>query len=302
MILSLGLTPALQRTLFLKSFEVNEVNRASSVAVSAAGKALNTARVLSFLGADCTVAAFNGGHNGELINDFLVEYGVDSALTPMSGETRICTTVLDQHSGTVTELVEEAPQPTEAEIQSFIHDNLNLVKRSRLLVISGTLPPYAGDDFYCQFTAVARAAGIPVIIDSHKSALLSVLPDKPLLAKLNLRELEATFGCCVESDDQVRELLKRVVRLGAQSVLMTRGKDDAWLVDEHQTLKLTPPRIDKPVNPIGSGDCATAGIAYKLFKGCSLEEAVVFGLACGSANVETPLPAQFDLKRVSELL
>lgn len=302
MILSLGLTPALQRTLFFKSFKVNEVNRAATVKISAGGKSVNTARALAALGADCTVVAFNGGHNGDLINTFLTEYGVDSALTPISAETRICTTVLDQASGTVTELVEEAPQPTESEIRSFVHDNVKLVRNSSLLVISGTLPPYADDDFYCHFTSVARCMNIPVVIDSHKGALLSVLPDKPLVAKLNLRELEATFDCPVESDDQIEELLKRVVKLGAQSVLMTRGEDDAWLVDQHQSLKLTPPAIDKPVNPIGSGDCVTAGIAYKLLSGCSLKEAALFGLACGSANVETPQPAQFDLKRVLELL
>ena len=302
MILCLGLTPALQRTLLFKSLEINEVNRALAVAVSAAGKSLNTARALASLGAECKVAGFNGGYNGEQINRFLTEYGVDSALTTMSGETRICSTLLDQESGTVTELVEEAPEPSQTGIQSFVDDNVNLIKHCKMLVISGTLPPYAGDDFYCHFTSVARKLGIPVVIDSHKSALLSVLPDKPLMAKLNLRELEATFDCVVESDDQIEELLKRVLEQGARSVFMTHGKDDAWLVDENQTLKLTPPKIDKHVNPIGSGDCTTAGIAHKLSSGCSLQEAVAFGIACGSANVETLLPAEFDLQRVLELV
>jgi 1-phosphofructokinase family hexose kinase len=302
MILCLGLTPALQRTLLFKSLEINEVNRALAVAVSAAGKSLNTARALASLGAECKVAGFNGGYNGELINRFLIEYGVDSALTAMSGETRICSTLLDQESGTVTELVEEAPEPSQTGIQSFVDDNVNLIKHCKMLVISGTLPPYAGDDFYCRFTSVARKTDVPVVIDSHKSALLSVLPDKPLMAKMNLRELEATFDCVVESDDQIEELLKRVLEQGARSVFMTHGRDDAWLVDENQTLKLTPPEINKHVNPIGSGDCTTAGIAYKLSSGCSLKEAAAFGLACGSANVETLLPAEFDLQRVSELV
>ena len=302
MILCLGLTPALQRTLFFKSLDVNEVNRVSSVAVSAAGKSLNTARALASLGSKCKVAGFNGGHNGDLINRFLAEYGVDSALTSMTGETRICTTLLDQDCGTVTELIEEAPEPSKAEMQSFIDDNVELIKNSEMLVISGTLPPYAGDDFYCQFTAVARDEGVPVVIDSHKRALLSVLPDKPLMVKLNLRELEATFGCSVESDDQIEELLRRILSLGARSVFMTRGKDEAWLVDKNLCLNLTPPEIDNHVNTVGSGDCTTAGIAYKLSCGLSLQEAAGFGLACGSANVETLLPAEFDIQRVLELI
>jgi len=302
MILCLGLTPALQRTLLFKSIQVDEVNRVQSVTVSAAGKSLNTARALATLGCECKVSGFNGGYNGDLINQFLTEYGVDSALTPMSGETRICTTLLDETTGTVTELVEEAPQPNEEEIRSFIDENVNLVRDCEMLVISGTLPPYAGEDFYCHFTAVAREYGVPVVIDSHRTALLSVLPDKPLMAKLNLRELETTFGCIVDSDEKTEMLLRRILAQGARSVFMTCGKDTAWLIDDSGSVKFTPPQIRKHVNPIGSGDCTTAGIAYKIAHGSSLEEAAAFGLACGSANVETLLPAQFSPDRVVELL
>lgn len=302
MILCLAIAPALQRTLIFNSLEINEVNRVSSVKISAAGKSLNCARALASLGAHCKVAGFNGGHNGDQVNSYLAEYGVDSALTAMSAETRICTTLLDMDSDTVTELVEEASEPSGSEVQRFVDDNVNLINKSAVLVICGTLPPYIDNDFYCHFTSAAREAGVPVVIDSHKSALLSVLPDKPLMAKLNLRELETTFGCKVENDDRIEQLLKLVVEQGAQSVFMTRGKDDAWLVDDNQILKFTPPSIEKHVNPIGSGDCATAGIAFKLAEGSSLQEAAAFGLACGSANVETLLPAVLDARRVNELV
>ena len=302
MILCLAIAPALQRTLVFNSLEINEVNRVSSVTLSAAGKALNSARALASLGAKCKVAGFNGGHNGLIVNGYLSEYGVSSAMTFISAETRICTTLLDLGSGTVTELVEEAPKPSEGEIRKFVDDNVKLIKNSAMLVICGTLPPYIEDDFYCHFTSAARDAGVPFVIDSHKKALLSVLPDRPLVAKLNLRELETTFNCSVDSDKQIEELLQRVVEMGARSVFMTCGKDDAWLVDNDGICKIAPPAIDKHLNPIGSGDCTTAGIAFKLSEGAALQDAAAFGLACGSANVETLLPAQFDVDRVGELL
>jgi tagatose 6-phosphate kinase len=302
MILCLGLAPALQRTMIFKSLEVNEVNRAVSVVISAAGKSVNTARALASLGGRCRVAGFNGGVNGDMINRLLDEYDVDSALTRMSAETRICTTLIDEGGGSVTELVEEAPLPSDDEIQAFVDTNVKLIESCEMLVISGTLPPYAGSDFYCHFTSAAAEAGVPVVIDSHKSALLSVLADKPVMAKLNLRELEATFDCTVKTDEQIQLLLNRIIDSGAASVLMTRGREPAWLVTASQTLKIRPPEIERHVSPIGSGDCTTAGIAYKLSLGSSLEESARFGLACGSANVETLIPADFRVERVLELV
>lgn len=301
MILCLGLAPALQRTLIFSSFELNAVNRASRVVLSAAGKSLNTARAVANLGGRCCVAGFNGGHNGELVNCYLKEYGIDSAFTPMSAETRICSTLIDKSSGSVTELVEEAPQPNDAEVKAFMDGNVALIRSCEMLVICGTLPPDFEDEFYCHFTSAAASAGVPVVIDSHKQGLLSVLPDMPLMAKLNLRELETTFGCKVECDSQIEDLLKRIISFGAQNVFMTRGGDDSWLVTAGRTIKITPPSIERHLNPIGSGDCTTAGTAVKLQQGDSLEEAVRFGLACGSANVESLLPAELDLKRVKEL-
>jgi fructose-1-phosphate kinase PfkB-like protein len=177
MILCLGLTPALQRTMIFGSMHLNDVNRVKQVVISAAGKPINTARAMAVLGAECKVAGFNGGHNGGLVNGFLAEYGITSALTSMSSETRICSTLIDESSGAVTELVEEAPRPSPQEIDAFIKDNITLLPECDLLVMCGTLPPFAPNNFYCNFSRAAAELNIPVVIDSHKSALLAVLPE-----------------------------------------------------------------------------------------------------------------------------
>ena len=61
MILCLGTTPTVQRTIFLKRLEIDAVNRAHSVIESASGKALNVARVLTTLGKPCVALGFAGG-------------------------------------------------------------------------------------------------------------------------------------------------------------------------------------------------------------------------------------------------
>jgi 1-phosphofructokinase family hexose kinase len=291
-ILCLGLTPALQRTLFFDTLVINEVNRAKLVLESAAGKALNTARALSTLGMPVQVAGLNGGTTGRKIEALLKAYGVTSVQTSMRPETRICTTLIDQPKGTITELVEEAPDPGTSTLKRFLRDNLNHLEQASALVISGTLPPFAPEDFYVPFVRAAVARDIPVIIDSHKAPLLHLLQERPLLVKLNVHEVAITFKRKIKTERDIVECMNKLLALGASNVIITQGAKAAYLMTGFGALwRALPSKLDKVVNPIGSGDCTTAGIVCKLLKRRPLPEALAFGLACGTANATTPTPA-----------
>ena len=302
-VLCLGLTPVLQRTLVFKRLEIDEVNRAGKVVESAAGKALNTARALVTLGTPAETAGFNGGETGARITAYLKAYGVGTrTLTPMKAPTRICSTLIDQAAGTVTELVEEAPEPGRAAVKQFVADNLKRVAGASMLVISGTLPPFVKDGFYVPFVKAAAEAGVPVVIDSHKTALINVLFERPLLAKLNVRELETTLGERFRTEAQIVRGMKDLQGMGAQNVFLTHGGKASYLLTQRGAVWcFTPPEIAAHVNPIGSGDCTTAGIVHMLLKGKGMKDASVFGLACGSANVESQTPADLDVGRVAKL-
>ncbi len=301
-VLCLGLTPTLQRTLVFDRLEMDEVNRARQVVESAGGKALNAARALVALGTPTQVAGFNGGDTGRRVTAYLSAYGVDArTLTTTKAPTRICTTLIDRAGGTVTELVEEAPAPGVAALRRFMRDTLRRTAEAAMLVICGTLPPYADDTFYVPFVRAAAEAGVPVVIDSHRQALVNVLAERPLLAKLNVRELETTLGEQLASEQQIVRGMREMLARGARHVFVTQGGKAAYLVTPRGAWRFTPPEIKQRVNPIGSGDSATAGIAHALVTGKPMTRAVALGLACGSANVESLTPADLDVKRVAEL-
>ncbi len=302
-VLCLGLTPVLQRTLVFDRLEVNEVNRACQVVESAAGKALNTARALVRLGTPAATAGFNGGESGRRVAAYLAAYGVETrALTPMKAPTRICSTLIDRAAGTVTELVEEAPAPEPSSVRRFQRENLKRLTGASLVAISGTLPPFAGDDFYVAFVREAASVGVPVVIDSHRAALINVLFERPLLAKLNVRELETTLGESLKTERQVLRGMRDLQGMGAQNVFLTQGGKASYLLTSRGVWRFTPPPVREPVNPIGSGDCTTAGVVHALLRGKRMPEAVAYGLACGSANVESLTPADLDPKRVRSLV
>jgi len=293
-VLCLGLTPVLQRTLVFDAVETNEVNRAKQVIESAAGKALNTARALSLLGTPAQVTGFNGGVAGRKVEAFLKSHGIASAHTLMQAETRICTTLLDRKNGTVTELVEEAPTPDPATIARFAKANLKLAKAASMLVISGTLPPFASDDFYVPFVQAAAQSKVPVVIDSHKTALIQVLFERPYVAKLNVRELEATLDVSLNTRREIIRAMKDLIGMGAQNVFVTHGAKGAYLLtSDGKAWRFDPPDVPCRVNPIGSGDCTTAGLVHALLQKKPLPHAAAFGLACGSANIASLTPADF---------
>ncbi|HQA37961.1 MAG TPA: PfkB family carbohydrate kinase [Kiritimatiellia bacterium] len=240
-VLCLGLTPVLQRTLVFDRLETDEVNRARQVVESAAGKALNTARALVALGTPAQTAGFNGGDTGRRVAACLAACGVDAhTLTAMKAPTRVCTTLIDRAGGTVTELVEEAPAPGIAALRRFTRDTLRRATDASMLVISGTLPPYADNAFYVPFVHAANEADVPVVIDSHRTALINVLFERPLLAKLNVRELEVTLEERLTSERRILRGMRDVLALGARNVFVTQGGKGAYLLTPRGVSRYAP--------------------------------------------------------------
>jgi 1-phosphofructokinase family hexose kinase len=300
-VLCFGLTPVLQRTLVFDKLVLDDVNRARKAIESAAGKAINTARALVTLGTDACVAGFNGGESGRKVSAFIRSYGVKNRLTAMRKPTRICTTLLSDADNKATELVEEAPDPGRTSCKLFRTENLKNIAKSSLLAISGTLPPFADDDFYVEFAREAHRVGVPLMIDSHRTALINVVFERPLLAKLNAYELSVTLGEPMNTERRILQGMRDLLVMGAQNVLVTQGRGQAYLRNNRGVWRFTPPPVEHRVSAIGSGDCMLAGIIHAYLSGKGLLVAVRYGMACGSANVESVIPADIDRKRVQAL-
>lgn len=265
MILCVGVTPAWQRTIEFDRLRVGEVNRATRVTLTASGKGTNVARVLRTLGSDVVLAGFADADFARALP------GIKCAFVPGT-RIRTCQTLV---AGEVTELVEEAAPISPAQWRAFFARFQKLVAGARLVVISGKLPPRAPVDVYEKLVR----CGVPVIIDSQGEPLVRAVKAGVLLAKLNEEELAATPGL-----------------RGAPNLVVTAGAKGArfggWT--------FRPPRI-KMLNPVGSGDAMTAGIAHALAAGQSVVEAVRLGVACGAANALTLTPGTVSRRDVRSI-
>lgn len=290
MILTLGTTPALARSMVFDRVTLDAVNRAREVRVSAAGKSVNVARVLRTLGEDVTCTGLVGGDEGRALVDELASIGVIDAWVRNDQPTRVCVTMIDRATSHATELVQEAP-PARVEDAERLLEILR-AKTYDVLVCSGTLARSIPTDFY------ARAAGVnpraTTIIDATGQPLLATL-GLPIIVKCNASELTSTLG--VSLDDSIRIALSR----GARAAVISDGVRPTTVATRDRRWTIDTPRVDV-VSPIGSGDAMAAGIAAGLARGETIDQAARLGVACAAANAQTPIAGAVDLAEVDRLL
>ncbi len=301
MILCIGATPAVQRVMIFRKVELAAVNRAVTTQEGAAGKSINVAKVLKALGAKPLATGFLGGLRGGMIRGTLDAKGIPSEFLNPRVETRLCTTVIDQSTGAVTELVEES-QPVEA----AYYEQLTAVirrhsPRCRALIMSGSLTPGAPQDFYRECTQIARELGKLSILDAQGPALTQAIKAQPSLVKLNRSELGATLGQALLDEAAVIRAMREVQRLGAARVVVTAGHLATLAVDEGGAWRIQPPRISA-INPIGSGDSFTAGLVWRWLSDDDMGEACRWAAAAGAANALTAMPGELDIRDVQRLL
>src|SRR5881398_1496051 len=108
MILCVGTTPVMKRSMAFSALHLDEVNRAVEVSDYASGKSINVAKVAHTLGEEVLATGFLGGDNGRFIRQDLNMLGVPHDFVGVEPRTRMCITVIDRGCGQVTELVEES--------------------------------------------------------------------------------------------------------------------------------------------------------------------------------------------------
>jgi tagatose 6-phosphate kinase len=281
-ILCAGLSPAWQQIMVFPSFRYGEVNRACEVHWLAQGKVVNAGIALHHLGGPCLTLAPLGGPAAPLMDRELAELGVARRWVAAKAPTRTCTTILDQATGTMTELVEECKPLEPAELEEYRCVYAEEAARASVAVITGSLPIGTPAAFYRELVAQTPC---PAVLDFRGEGLLATLDLKPLVVKPNREELAQTVGRSLDDDDQLLNAMRSLNRRGAQWVVTTQGARPVWVTSASQTYRLHSLAADKVVNPLGSGDAMAAAIAWAIRADRSMVEAVALGIAAALENL-----------------
>ncbi|MFF5498330.1 1-phosphofructokinase family hexose kinase [Streptomyces aquilus] len=297
MILTVTLNTALDITYRVPALRPHASHRVSEVTERPGGKGLNVARVLAALGHEVTVTGFAGGATGRVIQDRLTSTpGVVDALLPVSGATRRTIAVVDERTGDTTQLNEPGPAVTPPEWSAFQEAYEDLLASADAVALCGSLPPGVPVGAYAGLVRTARAAGVPVLLDTSGEPLRRGVAARPDLIKPNADELAELTG----SHEPLRAT-QDALRRGARAVVASLGTDGLLAAAPEGRWRAAPPaRVHG--NPTGAGDSAVAGLLSGLVEHLPWPDRLARAVALSAATVAAPVAGEFDRGTYEELL
>ncbi|MFD7286901.1 1-phosphofructokinase family hexose kinase [Streptomyces sp. NPDC059863] len=303
MIVTVTLNAALDITYHTPALVPHTTHRVSDVAERPGGKGLNVARVLSALGHETVVTGFAGGRTGDVLRELLGNSGPGSsrarpvdALVPISGSTRRTLAVVDETSGDTTQLNEPGPTVSSAEWSDFLGAYERLLTGADAVALCGSLPPGIHVGAYAELIRRARAAGVPVLLDTSGEPLRRGVAARPDLVKPNVDELARLTG----SREPLRAA-RDARRRGAHAVIASLGPDGILAATPDGIWQATPPASVKG-NPTGAGDSAVAGLLSGLVERLPWPARLARAVALATATVLAPAAGEFDTEAYEELL
>ena len=286
MIVAAGLTPAWQQILVFDRMRAGHVNRAKTAVWCGSGKVLNVGAALHHLGAESLTLCPVGGTTGQQIRDNFAERGIPTRWLATRAATRVCTTILDEETGTTTELVENSAPLSEAELDEYVAAFSEEARAASVVVLSGSLPQGTPSNY---FRRLLERTPAKAILDVRGPELIECLPQRPFLVKPNREELAATIRRPLESDDDVIEAMSELRTLGAEWVVVSNGPAPLLALGPGGVCRIEPPRVHV-INPIGCGDALCAELALRIDQQWQVLDALRAAVANASMRASELLP------------
>lgn len=296
MILTVTLNAALDITYKIAALTPHTTHRVGEVRERPGGKGVNVARVLSALGHDTVVTGFAGGHTGAVLREMLAPLAPRDAFVPVGGTTRRTIAVVDDASGDTTQLNEPGPTVTPEEWSAFLAAYASLLAEADAVALCGSLPPGIHVGAYAELVRRARAAGVPVLLDTSGEPLRRGIAARPDLIKPNADELAQLTG----SREPLRAT-RDARRRGAHAVVGSLGPDGLVAATADGIWQASPPTAVRG-NPTGAGDSAVAGLLSGLVDGLPWPARLARAVALSAATVLAPAAGEYDAAAYESLL
>ncbi|MER5404375.1 1-phosphofructokinase family hexose kinase [Streptomyces sp. NPDC002769] len=297
MILTVTLNAAVDITYRVRALRPHASHRVTEVTERPGGKGLNVARVLAALGHRVTVTGFTGGATGRSLKEQLAAGpGLVDALVPVSGSTRRTIAVVDTATGDTTQLNEPGPEITPVEWAAFRETYDHLLGSASAVALCGSLPPGVPVGAYAGLIRAARAAAVPVLLDTSGEPLRRGVAARPDIVKPNADELAELTG-----SHEPLQAARDARRRGAHAVVASLGPQGLLAHTAEGLWRAAPPhRVHG--NPTGAGDSAVAGLLSGLVEHLPWPQRLARAVALSTATVLAPVAGEFDRAAYEELV
>lgn len=299
MIVTFTANPSVDKTIGLdEPLSRGGVHRAVAVNYEPGGKGINVARCITYAGVECIpVLSFSDASFTPLVESA----GVIPAAVTVDGPYRVRTnTTVTEPDGTTTKLNEPGPVLSQVQVDAATQLLLETARGADWVVLSGSLPPGAPDDWYAQLARALRPLGCRIAIDTSDAALdavMAALPEAAFdLIKPNSDELAQLTGTSASAfEDAARagdltgiaEAGRVLQERGIANVLVTLGGAGAVLVNADGAWYTTAPEVAVQ-STVGAGDSSVAGFVLAAVSGAAPDRCLAQAAAYGSAAAGLP--------------
>ncbi|ERM91084.1 fructose-1-phosphate kinase [Caldanaerobacter subterraneus subsp. yonseiensis KB-1] len=283
MITTVTANPAIDRTVIVENLRPGSVNRVIRSRVDAGGKGINVAKNLKNLGDEVIALGFLGP-NAQYIIDCLEEEGIKSDFVRIKNDTRTNIKISDILKGEVTDLNEYGPEVSKEEIELLKASIFKYAEKSKVLVLSGSLPLGVPKTFYKEVIKELKNRDLKIILDADNQALLYGIEERPFMIKPNVHELEDVVGKRFETLEEIIEEGKKLNKKGIEIVAISMGKEGSVVITDDAVFRVKPLKVEVK-GTVGAGDAYVAGFAHGIYRGLSLEETIKIAAALSTSVV-----------------
>jgi len=251
------------------------------------GGGINVARAIKKLGGEATAIYPCGGYTGKFFNELLDREKIPAIVVEVENPLRENVIVLEESSNRQYRFGFPGAKLLSHEWQQCI-DAIDRISNAEFLVASGSLPEGVPDDIFAKLAIIAKRKDLKLVVDTSKAALKHAATEGVYMLKPNLNELSLLLGRKELTSNEVPSAAKEVIdKKYCEVLLVSLGEEGAMLFTQSKQLRVSSPHVEKK-STVGAGDSMVAGFVLSLSRGKSFEEALRYGVACGTAATMHP--------------
>lgn len=282
MTVTLTLNPSIDKSTGVEQLIPEKKLRCTEMVTEAGGGGINVSKAFCELGEETKAIFPCGGTNGKLLLELLHGKSIKTIPINIKGNTRESIVVNELSTNKQYKFIFPGPPVSEAELQE-IKLAINNLHDVPFLICSGSLPPNVPDVFLGEIAAIARQKEIKFIIDTSGLPLKKALMQGVYLIKPNMSELCFLAGVKYLEANEIDDAVNQIISRGqCEIIVVSMGPSGAMLATK-KFMKRFPAPVVKKLSTVGAGDSMLAGIIWMLGQNKTLEDAVRFGIACGTA-------------------
>ena len=303
-VVTITFNPCIDKSSFVDAMLPDKKLRCTVFKNEAGGGGINVAKAVKKLGSSALAVYLAGGYTGIVLQDLLKAESIDSIVVDTGVDTRENIMIVDK----ATNLQYRFITPGNAVKEIHWKQCLNAVEAVndvKYIVVSGSMQEGFPQNIFEKIAVITNQKQAKLIIDIPAETLQAYPVKDAYILKPNLNELSMLAGKEELHGDEIISAARKIIANNiCEIVIVSMGAAGALLITKNIAEQFMAPPV-KRKSTVGAGDSMLGGIVMYLSAKKDINDAVRFGVACGTAatlNEGTQLCTLKDAEKLFDVM